>query len=71
MNVPKLRFKEFNDEWNYKTFDELINIKSESYNPSLNKENYKCIELEHINQNTGTINGYCNSQDQKSNKNMF
>ena len=71
MNVPKLRFKEFNDEWDYKTFDELINIKSESYNPSLNKENYKCIELEHINQNTGTINGYCNSQDQKSNKNIF
>lgn len=71
MNVPKLRFKEFNDEWDYKIFDELINIKSESYNPSLNKENYKCIELEHINQNTGTINGYCNSQDQKSNKNIF
>ena len=71
MNVPKLRFKEFNVEWDYKTFDELINIKSESYNPSMNKENYKCIELEHINQNTGTINGYCNSQDQKSNKNIF
>jgi type I restriction enzyme, S subunit len=71
MNVPKLRFKEFDDEWDYKIFDELINIKSESYNPSLNKENYKCIELEHINQNTGTINGYCNSQDQKSNKNIF
>ena len=71
MNAPKLRFKEFNDEWDYKIFDELINIKSESYNPSLKKENYKCIELEHINQNTGTINGYCNSQDQKSNKNIF
>lgn len=71
MNVPKLRFSGFNEEWEYKTFDELIDIKSSSYNPNNNSDNYKCIELEHINQNSGTINGFCNSAEQKSNKNIF
>ena len=71
MNVPKIRFKEFSDEWDYKTFDELIDIKSNTYNPSNNNINYRCIELEHINQGSGTINGYCNSNEQKSNKNIF
>ena len=71
MNVPKIRFNGFNDEWEYKTFDELIDIKSGSYNPNNDTNNYKCIELEHINQNLGTINGFCNSTEQKSNKNIF
>ena len=71
MNVPKLRFKEFNEEWVYDTFDNLVDIKSNTYNPIKSNADYKCIELEHINQNNGTINGYIQSQEQKSNKNIF
>ena len=71
MNVPKLRFKEFNDEWNYELLDNLIDIKSNTYNPTKDNKNYKCIELEHINQNSGTINGFIDSIEQKSNKNIF
>ena len=70
MNVPKLRFKEFTDEWNYEIFDNIIDIRSKSYNPN-NNINYKCIELENINQGAGTINGYFNSCEQKSTKNIF
>ena len=32
MNIPKLRFKGFNDEWCNKKFDDLIDIKSNMYN---------------------------------------
>ena len=71
MNVPKLRFKEFTDEWCNKKFDDLIDIKSNTYNPIKSNINYRCIELEHINQNSGTINGFINSNEQKSNKNFF
>ena len=71
MNVPKLRFKEFNDEWSYELLDDLIDIKSNTYNPTKSNANYKCIELEHINQNSGTINGFIYSIEQKSNKNIF
>lgn len=70
MNVPKLRFPAFDSEWKYYLFDDIVNIKSKSYNPN-NKIEYKCIELEHINQKNGTINGFCNSIEQKSNKNFF
>ena len=71
MNVPKLRFKEFTDEWCNKKFDDLIDIKSNTYNPIKSNINYRCIELEHINQNSGTINGFINSNEQKSNKIFF
>lgn len=71
MNIPKLRFKGFNDEWCNKKFDDLIDIKSNTYNPIKSNINYRCIELEHINQNSGTINGFINSNKQKSNKFFF
>lgn len=71
MNIPKLRFKEFTDEWCNKKFDDLIDIKSNTYNPIKSNINYRCIELEHINQNSGTINGFINSNEQKSNKIFF
>ena len=69
MNVPKIRFSD--SEWNYYTYNELINNKSDSYNPTKTTDNYKCIELEHINQETGTINGFISSLEQKSSKNKF
>ena len=69
--IPKLRFKEFKDNWKYYTFEEIISSKSNTYNPQKNMKDYKCIELEHINQEDGTINGYTSSKEQKSSKNFF
>ncbi len=71
MLVPKLRFEEFKYEWSYYTFKELISLKSNTYNPQKDRKEYNCIELEHINQENGTINGYTGSRGQKSCKNFF
>ena len=71
MNVPKLRFKKFTMEWEYKIFDDLITNKSNIYNIQKDSNNYKCIELENIKPNLGMLNGYFNSVDQKSSKNYF
>ena len=71
MLVPKLRFEEFKYEWSYYTFKELISLKSNTYNPQKDRKEYNCIELEHLNQENGTINGYTGSRGQKSCKNFF
>ena len=51
-------------------FGELAELRKEKYNPLSNKS-VPCIELEHVNQNSGTINGYVDSSEQKSIKNIF
>ena len=40
MNVPKLRFKEFNDEWQNKKIDELFKLSSGSTPATTEKNNY-------------------------------
>ena len=59
-------------KYRMKTFEfgELVELRKEKYNP-LTNDTVPCIELEHINQNSGTINGYVNSIEQKSIKNVF
>lgn len=51
-------------------FGDIAELRKEKYNP-LNSENRKCIELEHINKIDGSINGYIDSINQKSIKNIF
>lgn len=70
-NVPLLRFPEFSEEWVEKELGEICTISKKKYNPLKDKENCKCIELEHISQNSGIILGYCDSREQKSIKNRF
>ena len=70
MLVPKLRFKNFKNSWNDYLLEEIIYLKNNKYNPSSNIY-YKCIELEHIEQETGNIISYCNSTEQKSIKSIF
>ena len=59
-------------KYRMKTFEfgELVELRKEKYNPLTNKA-VPCIELEHINQNSGTINGCVYSIEQKSIKNVF
>ena len=42
MNIPKVRFNGFTNEWNFELFDDIIDIKSKSYNPNNDKNNYHC-----------------------------
>ena len=51
--------------------DELCRISPKKYDPNKDTINYKCIELEHIEQNIGTINGFTWSKNQQSIKNKF
>ena len=51
-------------------FGELVNLGKDKFNPTTNA-NMPCIELEHIDSGTGTINGSVDSQEQKSLKNVF
>jgi type I restriction enzyme S subunit len=58
-------------QWQIYEFDELATRMSERVKPQESRKNYPCIELTHINQDIGTINGYTNSKEQKSTKNKF
>ena len=68
--VPKLQFN-FSSEWNEKKLEQIIQISKEKYNPESDKTNYKCIELEHLSQETGLLLGCTDSINQNSIKNKF
>ena len=71
MNIPKLRFKEFTDEWKHYSLDDIISISSKKYNPLTSNISYPCIELESILSNSGTVINTFDSLNQKSIKNVF
>jgi type I restriction enzyme S subunit len=54
-----------------KEFHELCSPSSERFNPAISTESYKCIELEHLSQETGRLLGYSPSNDLKSMKTKF
>ncbi|GER68640.1 hypothetical protein BpJC4_31110 [Weizmannia acidilactici] len=57
----------------WKTYElkELVSLSKEKYNPKKETENLPCIELEHIEGETGRLLGHTNSLDQGSIKNRF
>lgn len=69
--VPKLRFKEFCGEWEEFVLKDVVDLRREKYNPQKSDKNFKCIELEHLSQETGEIIGSISSLNQKSIKNKF
>ena len=52
-------------------FGEIAKLRKEKFNPIKNNEIKRCLELEHIEQKTGKINGWIDSSFQKSIKNTF
>ncbi len=57
-------------DWNVVEFGEFAEVSKGKYVPKSN-EYFKCLELEHLNQETGSINGWVISSVQKSTKNKF
>lgn len=57
--------------WSVFELGEIVEIKKNKYNPKKEDKNYPCIELEHMNQVIGSINGYTRSIEQSSIKNRF
>lgn len=58
------------EEWNVFEFGNISKRAKEKYVPNFD-EYFKCLELEHFDQSTGKINGWINSSEQKSTKNVF
>jgi len=57
-------------DWEVLEFGAFAGIEKGKYVPVEN-ENIRCLELEHFDQGTGSINGWTNSSEQKSTKNIF
>tara|TARA_R110000772_G_scaffold190703_2_gene301492 strand:- start:2077 stop:3276 length:1200 start_codon:yes stop_codon:yes gene_type:complete len=68
--APKLRFNEFSNNWNKAPFGELVTVSKGKFVPE-KEDNMPCIELEHIEKNTGRVLGSIDSKFQKSTKNKF
>ena len=66
----KKRLPGFCQKWAKKYLKEIIVPRKERINPA-EIDNRKCIELEHIEPNSGKILGYCESKEQKSLKTIF
>lgn len=58
-------------EWKKCKFGDIAILSNKKYYPKNDVRNYRCIELEHIEQETGRINGWSNSNEQKSSKTYF
>lgn len=59
------------ENWDHLEFDQIAERSKKKLNPKISEKNFRCIELEHINQVTGSINGFVFSEEQKSIKNSF
>jgi type I restriction enzyme, S subunit len=70
-NIPALRFPEFIKEWEINEFDELVTRSSTKYDPSNMKEDFPCVEIESIDQGTGTLLNTFSAKGLKSIKNKF
>jgi type I restriction enzyme S subunit len=69
--VPKLRFPNLKDEWKKFEFSEIARRSKKSYNPNKDSENFPCIELESLSQETGQLIKTFDSINLKSNKTRF
>jgi type I restriction enzyme S subunit len=68
---PKLRFPEFEGDWEIKKLGEIVDEKSKKFNPIKELNSTKCIELEHLESNTGQLLGYIEGLNSGSIKNRF
>ena len=63
--------KRFEGEWEQVIFGEVAKLSSKKYNPSNANQCLPCIELEHLDQGSGRINGSANASELASMKNHF
>lgn len=70
VNVPELRFPEFNEEWDINIFGDVVTNKSSKYTPK-KTEALIDIELDSIESNTGRLIKNYTSNDFSSQKNVF
>lgn len=71
INIPELRFPEFEGEWVKDEFGKRVERRKDKYNSENDNENYPCIELESLSQETGQLLNAFNSSQLISIKNKF
>jgi type I restriction enzyme, S subunit len=59
------------EDWSLVTLSEVCLLSKKKHTPINSNDNYKCIELEHVEQNTGRLLDYTESKKQLSQKNYF
>ncbi len=57
--------------WEVKKLGEICSLSKSRFNPISSIGNYKCVELEHLSQETGRLLGYADSRDLRSQKSIF
>jgi type I restriction enzyme S subunit len=67
----KKRLPGFEGKWEDRTVGDFCQPSKKRVNPQTSQQNYKCIELEHIEQATGRLIGTIDSNGQLSQKAMF
>ncbi|MDR6337573.1 type I restriction enzyme S subunit [Filimonas zeae] len=70
LGVKKTSLSEIPDGWEMEELNNILMIVKDKYTPD-KKEDICCLELEHFEQRTGIINGWCSSSTQASVKNAF
>jgi type I restriction enzyme S subunit len=65
------RFKGFQESWTQYEFGQLAKLCTLKFDPKKESKIYKCIELEHLSQETGQLLGFTYSNLQLSQKNKF
>jgi type I restriction enzyme, S subunit len=70
-NIPALRFPGFTEPWEKKTLEEIATNKSGKYNPEKEYNFTKCVELEHLETESGRLLGYIDGSSSGSIKNKF
>lgn len=58
-------------DWLVKPIAEICTTSKARISPTASKQNYKCVELEHLSQGTGQLLGYADSNTLKSQKSVF
>ncbi len=59
------------EDWKEHKFGDVVKLSNEKYYPDKDEHNFRCIELDNIEQESGRINGWIDSELQKSTKNRF
>ncbi len=67
----KKRLPGFSGKWEVKKLGEICTPSKSRINPILVNESYKCVELEHLSQETGRLLDYVDSKNQLSLKALF
>ncbi len=75
LSSPEIRFKDDNGndfpDWEENEFELVVEKSKSKYNPVKSKEEWPCIELESLTQETGRLIQTFSSSEQKSIKNKF